>query len=57
MDYATGFTIVGLHRCLVVTKLGLEEDPLTPHDKKITRRSKSVTQLSGWEISFSWGKS
>ena len=57
MDYGTGFTIIGLHRSLVVSKLGLEEDPLAPHEKKVTRRSKSVTQLTSWEISFSWGKS
>ena len=41
----------------MVSKLGLKEDPLTPHDKKITKRSKLVAKLSSWEISFSWGKS
>ena len=57
MCYATGFTIIGMHRSLVVAKLGLEEDPLIPHGKKVTKRSKSLIRLSGWELSFSWGKS
>ena len=33
MDYCMGFTIVGLHRNLVVRNLGLHDDPLTPHEK------------------------